>query len=56
MSDMCNVGMCNAADGTCVPMAIADDTMCDDGVMCTSGDVCTGGACAGEAAWSQSDW
>jgi len=49
MSDTCNVGTCNPADGACGPVAMADGTMCDDGVMCTSGDVCTTGVCGGTA-------
>jgi hypothetical protein len=47
MTDMCNVGMCSAADGTCGTTPLADDTMCDDMDASTTGDVCTAGVCAG---------
>jgi len=47
MTDMCNVGMCNMADGMCGATPVADDTACDDGDAGTFGDVCTAGMCSG---------
>jgi hypothetical protein len=49
LTDMCNVGVCDATTGACVAMPMADGTGCDDGSLCTTTDVCTLGACAGTA-------
>jgi len=46
--DECNVGQCNAADGTCESVVANEGGPCDDGVGCTTVDVCAAGACAGQ--------
>jgi hypothetical protein len=50
MSDMCNVGACDAATGACVAMPVAAGTACSDGNLCTTGEVCSAGACGGGVA------
>ncbi len=47
MSDGCNVGTCNPADGSCMAVPMADGTSCDDGDLCTGAGMCTAGACGG---------
>jgi len=49
LSEMCNVGACNAMTGGCELVPAADETVCDDGDMCTVPDVCTMGTCGGRA-------
>jgi hypothetical protein len=47
MDDMCNMGVCDPATGTCGTEPRTDGTACDDGDTCTSTDVCTAGTCGG---------
>ncbi len=49
MDGICQVGVCNPADGSCSAQAATDGTSCDDGDACTASDVCTSGTCAGTA-------
>ncbi len=45
----CTDDSCNAKDGKCAHVNLADATACDDGSLCTSADACKGGACNGTA-------
>lgn len=47
MDDMCNLGVCDPATGTCGTEPRADGTACDDADACTTTDVCTAGTCGG---------
>ena len=47
MNSACAMGMCNPLDGTCMAVALADETACDDEDLCTTNDVCTAGTCGG---------
>ena len=44
----CHVGVCDAS-ATCVSMALADGTACNDYSSCTSADTCSAGMCVGAA-------
>jgi hypothetical protein len=46
MTDGCNVGQCDPANGQCVTVALQDGDACNDDDECTIGDVCTAGNCA----------
>lgn len=43
-------GTCEPATGSCVAVARADGTLCDDGSACSLEDRCLGGACLGTSA------
>ena len=45
----CTDDSCNAKDGKCAHVNLADATACDDGSLCTSADACKGGSCSGTA-------
>lgn len=47
MTDACNTGTCNPADGSCMAVPVADGAACEDGNLCTGAGVCTAGACGG---------
>jgi hypothetical protein len=47
LDSSCNVGVCNAGDGSCESQPINEGLSCADGDACTLGDVCTAGACLG---------
>ena len=47
LDDVCYVGDCDPATLSCVAVALADDTTCDDGNNCTRQDTCQAGVCVG---------
>lgn len=47
LSDACNVGTCEPANGACAATPRPDGTACDDNDACTRTDVCSTGRCAG---------
>jgi hypothetical protein len=50
MTNGCNVGTCNPADGSCSAVPVTDGTSCDDGNLCTGAGMCTSGVCGGAIA------
>ncbi len=47
LSDQCNVGICDIADGSCKKDPKATGTVCDDENLCTDNDKCISGSCEG---------
>ncbi|NOS99969.1 MAG: hypothetical protein HOP29_05025 [Phycisphaerales bacterium] len=47
VDDQCNVGVCQAGTGACIPSPANEGDPCDDGDFCTETDACAGGACVG---------
>ena len=46
---VCNLGVCDPADGECIPVPMQDSSPCDDDNACTVQDGCDGGTCTGSA-------
>ncbi len=44
-NDVCNLGVCDPADGVCKKSPKTNGTLCEDGAFCTAGDTCQGGSC-----------
>jgi len=44
-ANSCEEALCSPSSGSCVVVAKANNTACDDGKACTVGDVCTAGQC-----------
>jgi hypothetical protein len=47
LTDECNLGICDSANGVCVRMQQVAGTTCDDGNGCTAADTCGDGVCHG---------
>lgn len=43
----CTTDSCDTASGSCVNLAAAETSACDDSNACTAGEKCSGGACTG---------
>jgi len=48
----CTIDACDAQNGNCVSVAVADDTLCDDGNACTAASTCQAGQCESQGASS----
>ena len=46
LDDQCNEGVCDENTASCLKVAIADFTPCDDGLFCNVGEVCLSGVCS----------
>jgi hypothetical protein len=43
----CDLGICDLADGMCKAQAVMNGQLCDDLSACTTGEICTNGSCGG---------
>jgi hypothetical protein len=47
LDEACNLGVCNATNGSCEPLPVNENGPCNDFLFCTVTDRCSAGACVG---------